>query len=402
MAMNLIIYPIGVIGFWLTGYAFMMGGVRAWPSLGSAAINHHEIAITLGSHQFGILGFSKFALLSVSRDPGSLAMFLFALVFMDTAATIPTGAMAERWKFSAFFVYGLFMSMFLYPLYGNWVWGGGWLSQLGANLGLGHGHVDFAGSSVVHMTGGVTALAGALVLGPRIGKFRRDGMIGALPGHNLPMAMAGTLILAFGWFGFNTGSTLAASDQRIGLIAANTMLASAGGALAALLYLWERFKKPDVGIACNGLLGGLVAITAPCAFVSPVTAVLIGVIAGFIVVGAVITLERRFHVDDPVGAIAVHGACGMWGALALGIFADGSYGDGWNAVGGPVRGLLYGDAGQFFAQLIGVTVNLVVVFSLAMLFFVIVERLIGNRVPAEVEWTGLDALEMGSDAYPNV
>ena len=402
MAMNLIIYPIGVIGFWLTGYAFMMGGVHAWPSLGTAAISHHEIAITLGGHKFGILGFSKFALLSVSHDPGSLGMFLFTLVFMDTAATIPTGAMAERWKFSAFFIYGLFMSMFLYPLYGNWVWGGGWLSQLGANLGLGHGHVDFAGSSVVHMTGGVTALAGSLVLGPRIGKFRRDGMIGLLPGHNLPMAMVGTLILAFGWFGFNAGSTLAASDSRIGLIAANTMLASAAGALAALLYLWERFKKPDVAMACNGLLGGLVAITAPCAFVSPVTAVLIGLIAGLIVVGAVITLERRFQVDDPVGAIAVHGACGMWGALSVGIFADGSYGDGWNQVGGPVRGLLYGDPGQFFAQLIGITVNLIVVFSLAMLFFVIVERLIGNRVPAEVEWTGLDALEMGSDAYPNV
>jgi Amt family ammonium transporter len=148
--------------------------------------------------------------------------------------------MAERWKFSAFFIYGLFMSMFLYPLYGNWVWGGGWLAQMGVNFALGHGHVDFAGSSVVHMTGGVTGLAGAMVLGPRIGKFRRDGMIGLLPGHNLPMAMVGTLILAFGWFGFNAGSTLAASDPRIGLIAANTMLASAAGALAALLYLWHR------------------------------------------------------------------------------------------------------------------------------------------------------------------
>jgi len=240
------------------------------------------------------------------------------------------------------------------------------------------------------------------VLGPRIGKFRRDGAIGALPGHNLPMAVIGTLVLAFGWFGFNAGSALAASDPRIGVIAANTMLASSAGALTALLYLWQRFKKPDIAMACNGLLGGLVAITAPCAFVGPQAAILIGVVAGLIVVWAVLALERRFRIDDPVGAIAVHGACGLWGALALGIFADGSYGEGWNGVAGPVRGLLYGDGGQFLAQLIGIAANVVVVFGLALAFFLVVERLIGNRVLAEVEWSGLDALEMGSDAYPNV
>jgi Amt family ammonium transporter len=401
MAMNLIIYPIGILGFWLTGYGFMMGGVAHWPSLGMAAIGHHELSITIGAHSYGILGFSKFALLNVSRDPASLGMFLFTLVFMDTAATIPTGAMAERWKFKAFFIYGIFMSMFLYPLYGNWVWGGGWLSQLGVNLGLGHGHLDFAGSSVVHMTGGVTALAGAYMVGPRIGKFRRDGAIGALPGHNLPMAVSGTLILAFGWFGFNCGSTLAASDPRIAIIGVNTMLSSAAGALAALLFLWHRYNKPDIAMASNGLLGGLVAITAPCAFVTPAAAVLIGTVAGLLVVWAVLELERRFRIDDPVGAIAVHGVCGIWGALALGLFADGTYGDGWNGVAGPVTGLLYGDVGQFFAQLIGVTVNIVVVFGLAMLFFKIVERTIGNRVLVEVEWSGLDALEMGSDAYPH-
>jgi ammonium transporter, Amt family len=402
MAMNLVIYPIGLIGFWLAGYALMMGGVAQWPSLGTIPIAHRELALQIGAHRYGLLGFGKFALVTVSNDPASLAMFLFAVVFMDTAATIPTGAMAERWKFSAFFIYGFFMSMFLYPLYGNWVWGGGWLSQLGVNAGLGHGHVDFAGSSVVHMTGGVTALAGALVLGPRIGKFRRDGAIGLLPGHNLPMAIVGTLILAFGWFGFNTGSTLAASDSRVGIIAVNTMLSSAGGALTAMLYLWHRYNKPDVAMACNGLLGGLVAITAPCAFVGPAAAVLIGVIAGLVTVGSVLELERRFRLDDPVGAIAVHGVCGLWGALALGILADGTYGDGWNGVSGTVRGILYGDPGQLVAQMIGVTVNLVVVFLLALAFFVVVERTIGNRVTAEVEWSGLDSLEMGSDAYPNV
>ena len=403
MAMNLMIYPIGLAGFWMTGYALMLGGVSQWPSLGGAnRALHHELAINIGGHSYGLIGLSKFALLNVSHDPAGLAMFLFTVVFMDTAATIPTGAMAERWKFSAFFIYGFFISMFLYPLYGNWVWGGGWLSQLGVNLGLGHGCVDFAGSSVVHMTGGVAALAGTIVLGPRIGKFRRDGAIGHLPGHNLPYAIVGTLILAFGWFGFNAGSTLAASDPRIAIIAVNTMLASAGGALSALLYLWERHGKPDIAMACNGLLGGLVAITAPCAFVTPEAAMLIGLIAGLIVVAAVITLERHLRIDDPVGAIAVHGCSGLWGALALGLFADGTYGDGWNGVAGPVRGLLYGDSGQFFAQLIAVTVNAVVVFALSMAFFVIVERTIGNRVHAEVEWSGLDPLEMGSEAYPHV
>ena len=403
MAMNLMIYPIGLAGFWMTGYALMLGGVSQWPSLGGAnRALHHELAIRIGGHSYGLIGLSKFALLNVSHDPAGLAMFLFTVVFMDTAATIPTGAMAERWKFSAFFIYGFFISMFLYPLYGNWVWGGGWLSQLGVNLGLGHGCVDFAGSSVVHMTGGVAALAGTIVLGPRIGKFRRDGAIGHIPGHNLPYAMVGTLILAFGWFGFNAGSTLSASDSRIAIIAVNTMLASAGGALSALLYLWERHGKPDIAMACNGLLGGLVAITAPCAFVTPEAAMLIGLIAGLIVVAGVITLERHLRIDDPVGAIAVHGCGGLWGALALGLFADGTYGDGWNGVAGPVRGLLYGDSGQFFAQLIGVTVNAVVVFALSMAFFVIVERTIGNRVHAEVEWSGLDPLEMGSEAYPHV
>ena len=252
------------------------------------------------------------------------------------------------------------------------------------------------------MTGGVTALAGAIVIGPRIGKFRRDGAIGALPGHNLPMAIVGTLILAFGWFGFNTGSSLAATDHRIGVVAANTMLSSSAGALSALLYLWHRYHKPDIAMACNGMLGGLVAITAPCAFVGPEAAVLIGTIAGLLVVWSVLMLERRFRIDDPVGAIPVHGVCGLWGALAVGIFADGSYGDGWNGVAGPVRGILYGDPSQLVAQLIGITVNLIVVFGLALLFFVIVERLIGNRVLPEVEWSGLDALEMCSDAYPHV
>jgi ammonium transporter, Amt family len=402
MAMNLIVYPVGLIGFWLTGYGFMIGGVHQWPSLGVFGLPHRELSLHFDHRLFGLIGFGKFGLLAVNNDSASLAMFLFAAVFMGIATTIPTGAMAERWRFSAFLLYGFFMSMFLYPLYANWVWGGGWLSQLGVNFGLGHGQVDFGGSSVVNMTGGVTALAGAMVLGPRIGKFRRDGTIGLIAGHNLPLAMAGTLILAFGWFGLNTGSTLAASDPRIALIAVNTMLASAAGSLTVILYLQQRYNRPDVAMACHGLLGGLVAITASCAFVSPAAAVLIGIIAGFLVVASVLGLERYLRIDDPAGAIPVHCVCGVWGALAVGIFADGSYGDGWNGVAGPVRGLIRGDMGQFVAQIVGISVNVIVIFGLSIAFFVLVDRTVGNRVPAEVEWSGLDSLEMGSEAYPNV
>jgi len=400
MGMNLVIYPIGVIGFWLVGYGLMLGGVREWPSLGAAVAGEHEVALNLGGHLVGLFGAAKFALVSVAHDPSSLAMFLFATVFMDTAATIPTGAMAERWRFASFIAYGLFMSMFLYPLYGNWVWGGGWLATLGASAGLGHGHVDFAGSTVVHMTGGVTALAGTLALGPRAGRFRRDGTILAMPGHNLPMTVTGTLILAFGWFGFNAGSTLSASDPRIATIAVNSMLASATGALAALFYIWSSLRKPDIGMACNGLLGGLVSITGCCAFVAPAAAALIGVVAGLITASSVVLLEHRLRLDDPVGAISVHGFCGTWGAIALGLFADGTYGFGWNGVEGPVRGLLFGDASQLAAQCVGIVANLVFVFPVAYGFFRVLDRVIGNRVQAEVEWAGLDSLEMGSDAYP--
>ncbi|HVP66710.1 MAG TPA: ammonium transporter [Anaeromyxobacteraceae bacterium] len=400
MAMNLVIYPVGVLGFWLMGYGLMYGGVSEWPSVGVAGGAGHEATVRLLGHGYGLFGAARFALVSVAESPAGLAMFLFAVVFMDTAATIPTGAMAERWKFTAFMLYGVFMSTLLYPIYGNWVWGGGWLAQLGVNAGLGHGHVDFAGSSVVHMTGGITALAGVLVLGPRLGKYRADGTVGAMLGHNIPMAVVGTLVLAFGWFGFNAGSTLSASDTRIALVAVNTMLASSAGALSALLYVRFAFRKPDVGMTCNGLLGGLVAITAGCAFVSPAAAVLVGFVAGVVVVWSVALLERRLRIDDPVGAIAVHGGCGIWGALAVGMFADGTYGNGWNGVAGPVRGLLFGDARQFVAQIVGVAANAIFVFAAAYGFFRLVERFMGNRVPAEVEHAGLDTLEMGTDAYP--
>jgi ammonium transporter, Amt family len=400
MAMNLVVYPVGVVGFWLVGYGLEMGGVAGWPSLGPAVTEHAELGFHLGSRFIGLLGASKFALMNVAHDPPSLAMFLFSAVFMDTAATIPTGALAERWRFASFLTHSLLMSMFVYPIYANWVWGGGWLSTLGTNFALGHGVVDFAGSSVVHMTGGVTAMAGALIVGPRIGKFRKDGTISMIQGHNLPMAVMGTFVLAFGWFGFNAGSMLSATEPRIAAIAVNTVIASSTGALTSLAYVWQRHRRPDVGMACNGLLGGLVAITAPCAFVEPPAAALIGVVAGLLIALSVNGFEVYFRIDDPVGAISVHGLCGTWGTLAVGIFADGSFGEGWNGVSGPVRGLLFGDPGQLAAQAIGAVTNVLFVFGAAQLVFRGLGRLIGNRVAAEVETAGLDDLEMGSDAYP--
>jgi Amt family ammonium transporter len=320
---------------------------------------------------------------------------------MDTAGTIPTGAMAERWKFSAFIVFGFFMSMLVYPIFANWVWGGGWLSQLGANFGLGHGHVDFAGSSVVHLVGGVAALAGAIVIGPRLGKYSKTGESLPMPGHDLPMALAGTFILAFGWFGFNPGSTLAGGDLRIAVVATNTMLAGTGGAIAAMFYVWKRLGKPDPSMLCNGLLAGLVAITAPCAFVNSVSAVLIGAIAGVLVVESVLFIDRVLKIDDPVGAISVHGVCGAFGVMSVGLFADGAYGDGWNGVPGTVRGLFYGDASQLAAQAVGTLTCMVWVFVTFFAFFKIVEALMGNRVSAEVELEGLDIPEMGARAYPD-
>jgi len=400
MSMNFMVYPIGMLGYWICGFALQMGGVGALGALGGTAPLSHEYVVTLFGKPFGLFGTAGFFLGPDVYDVGVFTLFLFQMVFMDTTVTIPTGAMAERWKWSSFLVYGFFMSMFVYPLFANWVWGAGWLSQLGANFGLGHGHVDFAGSSVVHMVGGVAALAGALVLGPRIGKYTKDGKSVAIPGHHIPMAIVGTFILAFGWFGFNPGSTLAGTDLRIGIVATNTMLASAGGAVAAMIIMMMKFGKPDPSMMANGMLAGLVAITAPCAFVTAPVAVLIGVISGILVVFSVFFIDATLKIDDPVGAISVHGVNGAWGVLALGLFADGKYGDGWNGVPGAVTGLFYGDTRQFFAQCIGTLTCFVFVFVAFYVFFKVLDAILGNRVSAETELAGLDLPEMGTLAYP--
>ena len=274
MFMNFMVYALGMLGFYFVGFAFMMGGIGkiGVPNLGGLAVLNKEFAI----NGWGLIGYKGFFLSGNTYDVGVAVMFLFQMVFMDTTATIPTGAMAERWKTLPFIIYGVFVGAIIYPIYGNWAWGGGWLSQLGTNLGLGVGYVDFAGSGVVHAIGGWTALAGAIVLGPRIGKFNKDGSPNAIPGHSLVLAALGVFILAFGWFGFNPGSTLGAShlgNLRIGMVAVTTMLACAASSMTSMAYTWMTGGKPDFGWTMNGMLAGLVAITAPSGFVSPAWAI---------------------------------------------------------------------------------------------------------------------------------
>ena len=401
MSMNFMIYPMGMLGFYLCGFAFMFGGLGPITTMGGYGGLNHELTVTLFGKPFGLIGLKGFMLQGVGYDCAAFALFLFQMVFMDTTATIPTGGAAERWKFSAFMIYGCCIGTIMYPVFGNWVWGGGWLSQLGANFGLGHGHVDFAGSSVVHMQGGVIALIFCWLIGPRYGKYDANGkIVHPIVPHNIPYVMLGTFILAFGWFGFNPGSSLAGSELRIAVVATNTMLASATGALGATLWMWwVRTKKPDPSMMCNGMLAGLVAITCPCAFVSAGGASLLGLIAGVLVVESVFFFDK-IGIDDCVGAISVHGVNGAWGCISLGLFADGTYGEGWNGVAGKVKGLFYGGGfGQLTAEIIGVTTCFVTLSVLSLIVYYIAEYTVGNRVSHEVEIEGLDIPEMGVPGY---
>jgi len=407
MSMNFMVYALGMLGYWFSGFAIQFGGTGAVGSVSTVTTLGPDVAqhlnsllgFKIGSGFWGLMGNAGYCLPPSMLSGGIFTLFLFQMVFMDTTATIPTGAMAERWKFLPFCIYAVCVGAFIYPLYGCWVWGGGWLAALGKTLGLGHGHVDFAGSSVVHMCGGVLAFVGAKILGPRIGKYNKNGSANPIPGHNIPMGVVGTFILAFGWFGFNPGSTLEGMNPQIGIIATNTMLASAGGAVAGMIITWIRFGKPDPSFLCNGMLAGLVAITAPCAFVDSWAAVLIGVVAGILVVFSAMIVEEKLKVDDPVGAVSVHGTCGAWGVLSLGLFANGTFGAGWNGVDGPVRGLFYGDASQFIAEVIGVIVCAVAVGGMGWIMFTLIEKLVGNRSPAADELHGLDIPEMGVLGY---
>ncbi|HTO52371.1 MAG TPA: ammonium transporter [Myxococcota bacterium] len=424
-AMNFMIYPLGCFAFWAYGFALGWGnwwngpvppGWYASLGPGLSVLNHgwglgaavDSTGAATGAFTYGLIGLKGWFLSPEVSDVSVLGIFFFMMVFMDTTATIPTGAMAERWAWKNFCLYGLWVAL-PYCIYANWLWGGGFMAQGGINWGLGHGAVDFAGSGVVHGMGGIIGLAGAMVIGPRIGKYI-NGKPQAIPGHDVPMVVLGTFILAFGWFGFNPGSTLAGTDLRISFIVVNTMLASVTGALGALVALYIKGLKPDPTMLCNGMLAGLVAITAPSAFVDPWGAAVLGGVAGILVVYSVFFLEAH-GVDDPVGAISVHGVNGLWGVLSVGIFATGQYGAGWNGVVRPdmvakygsdgVRGILYGDAGQLVMQGIDCVVLTVFAFSMAYAWFKISDLITPIRVSKETELEGLDIPEMGTLAYPD-
>jgi len=405
MMMNFMVYGFGLFAFWVCGFAIQMGGGAPYATLGGASSLNSEHVVNFLGKPWGLFGTHGFFLSGTTYDVGVMVLFLFQMVFMDTALTIVTGSCAERWKYAAFAVASVFMGAITYPLFANWAWGGGWLSQLGGNFGLGHGYCDFAGSGVVHSVGGVTALALAMIIGPRIGKYNRNGTPNAMPGHDIVIVLTGCFILAFGWFGFNPGSTLAASGNgalRIGSVAVNTMLAGCTGSFGAILYMWIRFGKPDASMSGNGLLAGLVAITAPSGFVNTVGAAILGFVAGGLVCLSVEFIERVMKVDDPVGAISVHGTCGLWGVLSVGLFADGTsnYGGSWNGVDGSVTGLFYGDPGQFVAQLVGCCTLVGIIFTIAYLFYWAIDVFVGQRVTAEAELEGLDLPEMGALGYP--
>ncbi|MCX7874594.1 MAG: ammonium transporter [Melioribacteraceae bacterium] len=355
---NLMDFAVGTIAFWAIGFGLMFG-----------------------VNSTGLFGFSGFFFSDFINDQDQwlFAFWMFQVVFAATAATIVSGAMAERTKFISYLIYSAVISLFIYPIFGSWAWGGlykgsGWLENLG--------FIDFAGSTVVHSIGGWAALAGAMVLGPRIGKYSKDGKVKAIPGHNLTLAALGVFILWFGWFGFNPGSTTAA-NKDIALIAVNTNLSGAAGSIFAMITAWVIFKKPEATMTFNGALAGLVAITAGCANVSPLSSVIIGSVSGVLVVLSVLFIEKKLKVDDPVGAISVHGVCGAFGTIAAGIFDS--------------KGFSFSTVG---VQIAGVVAAFIWSFSTSFTLFKILQKTIGLRVSPEEEMEGLDVGEHGLECYP--
>ncbi len=356
MMKNLMDFSMGSIAFYTIGFGLMFGATNTgW----------------FGTSDFFLSGWSP------DGDPWVLAFWMFQCVFAATAATIVSGAMAERTKFTSYLIYSLFLCAFIYPIFGSWAWGSllngsGWLEKLG--------FIDFAGSTVVHSVGGWAALAGAIVLGPRIGKYGPKGEVRAIPGHNIPIAALGVFILWMGWFGFNPGSTTTA-DKSIAMIFVNTNMSAAAGAILAMITSWAMFKKPDVGMSLNGALAGLVGITAGCANVGPLSSIIIGAIAGVLVVISVVTIDRM-HIDDPVGAVSVHGVCGAWGTLAAGLFN----------MGGTTIKIIS-------TQLIGIGAAFIWAFGVAFILFKVIDLTVGLRVSEKEEMEGLDIGEHGANAY---
>lgn len=364
MMKNLLDFCFGSIAFWAIGFGIMFGA---------------------GNLLFGTSGFFLSAGKS-GTDLWQYGFFMFQLVFAATAATIVSGAVAERIKFVGYLIYTVIITALIYPIVGHWIWGGGWLSKLSFPF------IDFAGSTVVHSVGGWSALAGALVLGPRIGKYFGK-IIKPIKGHSLTLAALGVFLLWFGWYGFNPGSTLAGTNWSIALIAVTTTLGGSAGAIGGLIASWAKYKKPDVGLTLGATVGGLVAITAGTANVSPFSSIIIGAVGGVLYVYSVAFFDK-IRIDDPVGAISAHASCGVWGTLAVGLFAQEAF--------GGVNGLFFGGGtSQLLSQIIGVTSVFIFVFPSMLFAFKLMDKLIGLRVTKEEELKGLDISEHGAEAYPD-
>ena len=376
MMKNLLDFSFGAVLYWAIGYAIMY-------SSGDANFLGFDFSLSFLSSFNSPVDLNGYA--------GS-AGWLFQVVFAATAATIASGAMAERTKLSSYIIYSIILSGIVYPISGHWIWGGGWLADLGIR--------DFAGSTVVHSVGGWAALAGAILVGPRLGKYGKDGSVNVISPHNMPLAALGVFILWFGWYGFNPGSTLLAIGG-VSHVAVTTTLAASTGAIGAMVLSWILFKKPDLSMSLNGALAGLVGITAPCASVSTTSAAIIGLVAGLIVVYAILFIERKLKIDDPVGAISVHGICGVWGTLAIGLFGqqaiDVQY---WDETSTIKDGLFFGGGfEQLGIQAIGVIAVFVLVFATMFLVFFAIKSTVGLRVSDEEQIQGLDIGEHGNVAY---
>ncbi|WOO39524.1 ammonium transporter [Rubellicoccus peritrichatus] len=374
MMKNILDFSFAALAFWAIGYAFMYG------EMGNTFIGWDKGLVFLDTANNG-------------QDNLLSAGWLFQVVFCGTAATIVGGAMAERTKFIGYVIYSIFISALIYPISGHWIWAGdGWLAAMGMR--------DFAGSTVVHSVGAWAGLAGAIILGARAGKFDKEGRPRPIPGHNLPMASLGCFILWFGWFGFNAGSTLAATDG-LAHVAVTTLLAAAAGAAAATLTTWWKFGKPDLTMSINGCLAGLVSITAPCASVSTTSAAIIGAVGGVLVVFSALFIENKLKVDDPVGAISVHGVCGAWGTLSIGLFGSSAidvlYWDSETAIKDGL--FLGGGMDQLLVQAAGVASVFAFTFAAAYILFSALSKTVGIRVKPEDELSGLDIVEHGNEAY---
>jgi Amt family ammonium transporter len=383
MAKNFIVFAASSIAFLVLGWGLMFGdGNPLFGTQGLWFVSGADNSPAMGDAYKGV-----YSSINWSGVP-LWTKFFFQLVFAGTAATIVSGAVAERVKFGAFYIFSFLMVGIIYPITGHWIWGGGWAAKLGM--------FDFAGSTVVHSVGGWAALAGAIALGPRIGKYSRDGRALPIPGHSIALATLGVFVLWFGWFGFNPGSTMAADAGAIGRIAVATNTAAAAAAIAASITAWLLLGKPDLTMILNGGLAGLVAITAPCAFVSISSSLIIGSIAGVLVVLSVLFFDK-IKVDDPVGAISVHLVCGVFGTLAVGLFAQAEFTP--NTTG---NGLFFGGgSGLLMAQLAGILGVGAFVFVISMIFWQVLKATVGIRVSAEEEVEGLDVGEHGNTAYPD-